>query len=69
MLKMKVDKIDDLNLYQEAFLIQKIGNQAVQEALENNKKKGIASAFVQDGRTFYKLPSGEITIENPFNKK
>ena len=36
---MKTKNIDDLELYQEAFLFQKIGNEAVHEALELNKKK------------------------------
>ena len=65
--QMKTKNIDDLELYQEAFLFQKIGNEAVHEALELNKKKNIASVFSKDGIIYYKLPSGEITQESPFS--
>lgn len=65
---MEVDKIDDLELYQEAFLFQKIGNEAINKALARNKERNIASVFSKDGIIYYKLPSGEITTESPFTK-
>ncbi|MDD7984645.1 hypothetical protein PQO01_06745 [Lentisphaera marina] len=64
-----MNKINDLELYQEAFLFQKIGNEAVKEAIQNNVKKNIASVFSKDGKIYYKLPSGEITQNSPFITK
>ncbi|MBT4338072.1 MAG: hypothetical protein HOD63_05750 [Bacteroidetes bacterium] len=66
---MKVDKIDDIELYQEAFSIQEIGNKAVKEALKENQEKNIPSVFSKDGKLFYKLPNGEITQKSPFPSK
>jgi hypothetical protein len=63
---MKVKKIDDIELYQEAFNIQELGNKAVKRALQENKEKKIPSVFSKDGVIYYKLPSGEITSKNPF---
>lgn len=64
---MKNDKLETLELYQEAFFIQEVGNEAVKNALDNNKKKNIASVFSKDGIIYYKLPSGKITQNSPFN--
>ena len=66
---MKDDKIDDIELYQEAFSIQEIGNKAVKEALKENQEKNIPSVFSKDGKLFYKLPNGEITQKSPFPSK
>jgi hypothetical protein len=66
---MKVDKIDDIELYQEAFSIQEIGNKAVKEALKENQEKNIPSVFSKDGKIFYKMPNGEITQKSPFPSK
>lgn len=63
---MKVKKIDNLELYQEAFTIQKIGNKAVKEVLKENKEKNIPSVFSKDGIIYYRLPSGEVTQKSPF---
>ena len=64
---MNKESINDLELYQEAFLFQKIGNAAINKALTRNKNKNIASVFSKDGIIYYKLPSGEITTQSPFN--
>ena len=66
---MKVANIDDIELYQEAFSIQEIGNKAVKEALKENQEKNIPSVFSKDGKIFYKMPNGEITQKSPFPSK
>ena len=63
---MESEKQNELELFQEAFFIQEVGNEAVQKALENNKKKKIPSVFSKDGVVYYKLPSGVITQKSPF---
>ena len=57
---------EELKLLQEAFFIQEVGNEAVEKALEKNKKKKIASVFSKDGIIYYKLHTGVITQESPF---
>jgi len=66
---MKVEKIDNLKLYQEAFSIQEIGSKAVKDALKDNKEKNIPSVFSREGKIFYKLPTGEITQKSPFSSE
>ena len=63
---MENEKLDELELFQEAFFIQEIGNEAVKNALDNNIKNNIPSVFSKDGIIYYKMPSGQITQESPF---
>ncbi len=63
---MDKSQIEELELYREAFYIQKIGNKAVHAALERNKRNNIPSVFAKDGIIYYKMPDGEITRTSPF---
>lgn len=65
---MRVDKFDDIGIYQRAFEIQEIGNEAVDRVLKENKEKGIPIVFSKDGIIYYELPNGEITTESPFKE-
>jgi len=65
---MRVDKFDDIEIYQEAFEIQKIGNEAVRRVIKENKEKGIPIVFSRNGIIYYELPNGEITTKSPFLK-
>lgn len=66
---MRVDKLSDIEIYQEAFEIQTIGNEAISRVLKENKEKGIPIVFSKNGIIYYELPSGEITTESPFEKE
>jgi len=66
---MQMEKLDDLSLYQDAFEIQEIGNEAVERVLRENKEKGIPIVFSKNGIIYYELPNGKITTESPFEKK
>jgi hypothetical protein len=66
---MQMVKMDDLSLYQDAFEIQEIGNEAVERVLRENKEKGIPIVVSKNGIIYYELPDGEITTESPFEKK
>jgi hypothetical protein len=66
---MRVEKFDDIKIYQRAWEIQEIGNEAVERVLKENKEKGIPIVFSKDGVIYYELPNGEITTESPFEKK
>ncbi|NQZ66806.1 MAG: hypothetical protein HRT89_01930 [Lentisphaeria bacterium] len=61
-----MNKTEELELLKEAFFIQQVGNEAVKNALDNNREKNIPSVFSRDGVIYYKMPSGEITRKSPF---
>ena len=63
---MVVKKINNLEIYQRAIELKRIGNQAVRKAQEENKQLGIPSVYSRRGRLYYELPNGEITYKNPF---
>ncbi len=52
-------------IYQHALDFLRIGNEAVQQAREENRKLGIPSVFALNGRLCWELPNGEITFEDP----
>lgn len=63
---MKIEKFDDIELYQDAFDIVEIGNDAIETVKRENKEKGIPIVFSKDGVIYYELPDGKITTESPF---
>ena len=62
---MKVNKFDDLSLYQFASEVIRIANQAVNKAQEENRRLGLPNVFTKNGKLYYELPNGEITTESP----
>lgn len=64
-----VESFDDIEIYQKDVFINKIGIAAMQEEKEKNKRLGIPSAFMQNGKIFYELPDGTITEEKPWDKE
>jgi hypothetical protein len=66
---MRVDKLDDIKIYQKALEIQRIGNEAINRVLKENKEKGIPIVFSKNGIIYYELPNGEITTKSPFKKQ
>lgn len=62
---MKLKKINDIKLYQEAVLFSKLFNEAVKETQEENRQKGIPNVYSRDGKFFYELPNGDIVTELP----
>lgn len=63
---MRVDKFNDIELYQRALDIERIGNEGVTAAKNENRRKGIASVYSINGRMLYELPDGTITTSSPF---
>lgn len=63
---MKVEKLDNTELYEDAFDIMEIGNEAIENVKKENKEKGIPIVFSKDGVIYYQLPDGEITTKSPF---
>lgn len=58
-----VEVLNNLELYQRVFQIVKIGNRAVHEAQEKNRKLGIPSVYGQNGKIYFELPDGTITTK------
>jgi len=46
--------------------IQRIGQEAVQEAQDNLRRQGIPLCFERNGRIYYEMPDGSIQTENPY---
>ncbi len=62
---MKHDKNLSAEIYQHALEFLRIGNEAVREAREENRRLGIPNVFSVDGRLCWELPNGEITFDDP----
>jgi hypothetical protein len=55
-----------LEIYRRTLELQRIGNQAVRAAQEENRRLGIPNAYSRNGRLYFELPNGEITETDPF---
>lgn len=61
-----VDSFDDIEIYKSSAFHNKITAMAMQAEKEKNKKLGIPSAFMHNGKIHYELPDGTITTESPW---
>ena len=57
-----------LETYELSAEFERIGNEAVREAQEKNRKKGIPNVYCLNGKIIFELPNGEITTKNPFEE-
>ena len=55
-----------VSLYHWMFELTQIGNTAVQQAQAGNRRQGIPNAYSHRGRLYFELPTGELTLQNPF---
>lgn len=56
-----------LETYQHALEITRIGNRAVRNAQQQNREAGVANVYGRpDGTLYWELPNGEITFEDPY---
>ena len=44
---------------------KKIGNEAIHEAMQSNREKGIPNSFSRNGKLYWEMPDGKITDINP----
>ncbi|MBF0198409.1 MAG: hypothetical protein HQL32_11890 [Planctomycetes bacterium] len=44
---------------------KKIGNEAITEAIDNNRTKGIPNSFTRNGKLYWEMPDGTITDKDP----
>jgi hypothetical protein len=62
---MKLIKIKDKKLEQEAASYSVLFNEAVKEAQAENRKKGIPNVYNYKSLLIYELPNGEVVTELP----
>ncbi len=63
---MVVKKLNNIEIYQRAIELKRIGNQAVKKAQDENKKLGIPNVYSKKGELYFEMPNGEITKIDPF---
>lgn len=63
-----MDKELSLKLFLQAAEFKRIGNIAVENALEENRRLGVPSVFYRNGQLYYELPNGDITRDDPFKE-
>ena len=61
----EVNRIKDQSLYIELADIVRIANKAVKKAKEENIELGIPDTFWKNGKLYYGLINGEITLTPP----
>lgn len=66
---MEVKKFNDLGLYLKGFEIESIGNQAIRNLQEENRKRGIPLVYSVDGKIYYELADGTVTTNSPFSRE
>jgi hypothetical protein len=59
----KVNKID-IETYEKALNIQRIGNLAVHKAQEENRRLGLPNVYSRSGKIIFEMPNGEIVVKN-----
>jgi hypothetical protein len=46
--------------------LMRIGSVAVQEAIEESRRMGVPNVYEFNGRVYYELPNGELSLEDPY---
>lgn len=55
----------DPEAFRVAAKLSRIARNATQKAVEENRRLGVPSAFCINGRIYYELPNGELTLDEP----
>lgn len=64
-----VDYIDDPELYRLGAIAKKAGNDAVHKTQEENRKLGIPNTYSFNGKIYFEMPDGTITIKSPWKNQ
>jgi hypothetical protein len=51
--------------FRVAAKLSRVARNATRDAVEENRRLGVPSAFSVNGRIYYELPNGELSLENP----
>ena len=46
--------------------LMRVGSIAVQEAIEESRRMGVPNVYEFNGRVYYELPNGELSLEDPY---
>ncbi len=52
--------------YELTLQIARIGNRALREAHEENRRRKVANIFTRNKNLYFEMPDGTITTDNPF---
>ncbi|MBI4880537.1 MAG: hypothetical protein HY812_12885 [Planctomycetes bacterium] len=63
------DSMTNGGLLQEFHAMQRIGNRAVAEAQEENRRRGVPNVYSHRGRIYYELPNGELSLRDPWGEE
>lgn len=55
-----------LETYQMMDEFIRIGREAVRDAQRENREKGVPNVYFINGYTYYELPNGELSREDPY---
>ena len=61
-------RLFDPRFIREAIEIRRIGARAVRNAQEENRRLGIPNVYFINGRTYYELPDGKLSLKDPYDK-
>lgn len=58
--------LDDFKAYKKTNKMMELFREAVREAQEESRRLGVPNVYFINGRTYYELPNGELTLEDPW---
>ena len=59
----------DLATYLRAEEMLRIARRAVRKAQEQSRRRGVPNVYSINGRLYYELPSGELSLTDPYVEK
>jgi hypothetical protein len=59
----------DVSTYAKADEIVRIGRRAVRKAQEESRRRGVPNVYSINGLLYYELPSGELSLTDPYVEK
>ena len=61
-------RLFDPRFIRESIEIRPIGARAVRNAQEENRRRGIPNTYFINGRTYYELSDGTLSLEDPYDE-
>ncbi len=58
----------DKKIYESMVKIVRIGNRAVHKAREENRRLGLPNICARNGKLYFELPDGTITMKDPMEQ-
>lgn len=52
------------DIYKEALEYQRIGNDAVRKAQEENHRLGLPNVYSRNGKLIYEMPDGQVVVKD-----